>query len=118
MQVSGKVVKVTKVKQITDTYKNCEVWIETTDQYPQTISVQVSQDKADQVQALNVGEEVTFDINLRGRTWTNKEGVEKCFNTIEGWKWTKVGESNPDNNGDLSVDPNTGEVYDDDLPFS
>jgi len=33
-----------------------------------------------------IGQEVTASINLRGRKWTDKDGNDKYFNTIEAWK--------------------------------
>ena len=35
---------------------------------------------------MQIGDEVTAHINLRGREWTNPQGEVKYFNTIEAWK--------------------------------
>ena len=88
MQLKGKVINVSDVQVITDKFKKCEVWIETQELYPQVINVQFAQDKADAAQSINVGSDITIDINIRGRKWTNKEGVEGVFNTIESWRYS------------------------------
>ena len=31
-----------------------------------------------------------ISLNLRGRLWTNPQGEEKCFNTLECWKISKL----------------------------
>ena len=108
MQVEGVLTKVGEVQQVSDKFKKREVWIQTNDQYPQDLSIQLSQEKADMFNQ-KVGDSVRLDINLRGRKWTNKEGKEMVFNTIECWKWEA-----------LSVNPQTTEsqvVEDDDVPF-
>ena len=110
MQVEGVLTKVGDVQQVTEKFKKREVWIQTNEQYPQDLSIQLSQDKADLLNQ-KVGDLVRLHINLRGRKWTNNEGKEMVFNTIECWKWEC-----------LSGNPKTTELQssddeDDDLPF-
>lgn len=40
--------------------------------------------------AFNVNDFVEVDINLKGREWINPQGEAKYFNTINGWKITKL----------------------------
>jgi single-strand DNA-binding protein len=92
MQVKGKVLSVKEVVVISDKFRKCEVWLTTSEEYPQTLSIQFANDKADAASnGIKVGDDVTIDINLRGRKWTNQQGEEKVFNTIEGWKFERVG---------------------------
>jgi len=111
MEVTGKIDKVGEVQQVSDKFKKREVWIETQEDYPQFINLQISQDKADQFNG-NEGEVMKFGINLRGRKWTNPEGQEKCFNSIEAWRWELLNESTPENST-----PNVSSEEEDDLPF-
>ena len=92
MKVTGLIKKVGKVEVVSDKFKKREIWVEIDREsnYPQTLNIQVSQDKADKFN-LQEGQEAELEINLRGRTWTGSDGVEKCFNTIECWKWETVG---------------------------
>lgn len=52
--------------------------------YPQHILVEFVQDKVDVLDAYKVGQDVTVSLNLRGREWTNQDGVDKYFNSIQG----------------------------------
>ena len=72
-------------------FKVVKFVVETSEQYPQVLELQCTQDKADNLIKFNkVGDFVDCSINLRGREWTNKEGVVKVFNTIEAWKVFKA----------------------------
>lgn len=64
--------------------------IQTEDQYPQDIELQVVQDKVNLLDGLNINDKVDCSINLRGRKWTNKEGKDMYFNTIQAWKIEKL----------------------------
>jgi hypothetical protein len=53
-------------------------------------------------------DELTIHVNLKGRLWTNKDGVEVAFNTIDVWKIDNINALN-----DSVQQP----VQKDDLPF-
>jgi hypothetical protein len=91
MEVSGKVKLVNATQVVSDKFSKRTLVVVTNDQYPQEIEVQFTQDKCSMLDGLSVGAEVTIGVNLRGRMWTNPQGEEKYFNTIEGWKIDKVG---------------------------
>jgi uncharacterized protein (UPF0333 family) len=88
MEIKGKVVNVKPVETVgANNFKKASIWVETTtDQYPQTIEIEFVKDKADEIQTIEVGSEVTVKINIRGRKWTGNDGVEKVFTSIQGWK--------------------------------
>ena len=92
MKVTGLIKKVGEVAIVSDKFKKREVWLETDREsnYPQTLNIQLNQDNADKFN-LQEGQEAELEINLRGRTWTGSDGIEKCFNSIECWKWEAVG---------------------------
>ena len=54
--------------------------------YPQQIIMQMTQDKCENLDSIKEGEDVDVSINVRGREWTNPEGVKKYFVSIEAWK--------------------------------
>ena len=56
------------------------------DQYPQTLSLEFTQDKCDLLNNFQVGQRVKVSLNLRGREWINPQGEAKYFNTLQGWK--------------------------------
>lgn len=72
------------------TFKSRKVWViddENAD-YPQTIEVEVAQDKVNLFNDCRPGQPLTLSINLRGREWTNPQGEVKVFNTLQCWKVT------------------------------
>ena len=89
MEVKGRVTQVSEVQVISDKFKKRTIWIETEGDYPQTIEFQAANDKCDILDDLEIGDYITVHFNLRGREWTNKEGVVKVFNTLDLWKIDK-----------------------------
>ena len=84
-------------------------------EYPQHISLQLTQDKCKLIDGMNLGDTLTAHINLRGREWTSPQGEIKYFNTIEAWKIEKVASGDEmDQVNDLEC-PQIRPV--DDLPF-
>ena len=93
MKVQGTITEIFDTQEVSDKFKKREVVIKTDDQYPQELLIQFTQTKCEALNTYKVGDSVTIDINLRGRRWTNKEGVDKFFNTIEGWKINNASQS-------------------------
>ena len=89
MNLEGRVYKIQDEQIISEKFKLRKLVIEQSGEYPQFIEVQFTQDRCDLLSAFNVGDEVNISINLKGRLWTGNDGVEKCFNTLEGWKIEK-----------------------------
>ena len=113
LKTIGKIKRISDIQQITDTFKKREFVIETDEQYPQKISFQFTQDRTSILDNYSVGQKVEIDYNLRGREWTNPEGVLKYFNTIEGWRIKSLEQASP-----LSESQSeTTTEGDDDLPF-
>lgn len=94
MQIKGKLHAVLEHKQISDTFSTLSfvILVDDNPQYPEYISVQATNERIPVVQQLQIGQEVTLDCNLKGRPWTNKEGVTRYFNTIDVWKITPTGQ--------------------------
>lgn len=88
MQITG---KVHRVEQPTSrdhngkTYREQKVVIELAEgQYTQYIGCSIKRDNL--IGTLQVGQTVTADINLRGVEYTNKQGVQANYTTIEIWR--------------------------------
>ena len=87
MEVSGKIKVIDSTKEVgTSGFRKRDVVITTDEQFPQEIQVQFVKDLCDVLDGYKVGTNVTIGINLRGRMWTNKDGKEVYFNTIQGWQ--------------------------------
>ena len=87
MELIAKLKKVNPIVERGD-FKTRKVWVTTdfTSQYPQTVEVEIQQDKTELFAAVGVGSEVKLYINLRGREWQPAEGDPKVFNTLVCWK--------------------------------
>ena len=86
MEIEGKLIHVADEQVISDKFKKREFVIETADQYPQEILVQLTQDRTSLIDKFEIGDTLTLSINLRGRRWESPQGETKWFNTIEAWK--------------------------------
>ena len=96
MEVTGKIKMIDQTKEVGSAgFKKRDVVVTTDEQYPQHILVQFVQDKCDLLNSYQVGEPVKIDINLRGREWTNPQGETVYFNTIQGWRISKLQTETP-----------------------
>ena len=114
MEVQGFIRKVQDAQVVSDKFTKREVWVETINQFPQTLNIQFTQDKCSLLDSYKVGDYVTIGINLNGRTWTSPQGEEKCFNTITGWMIKKSDEDSTPTPPPVSMDDNNER---DSLPF-
>ena len=88
MEIKGTIVQITPVQTVgKNNFKKSSIWLETADQYPQTIEIEFVKDKADEIQSLSIGSNITVQIDIKGRKWTNPDGLTRVFNTIQGWKY-------------------------------
>jgi hypothetical protein len=86
-KVSGKVYKVGQEEIKSEKFKKREVILEVIEgTYKQYLTVQFSNAKCDLLNNVRQGDMISVSINLKGRLWTGADGVEKSFNTIEGWQ--------------------------------
>ena len=90
-------------------------------EYPQTLELQCTQDKAEKLIEYNkVDDRVDVSYNLRGREYTNPETQKvSVFNTIEAWKVFKAEEGATASTPSALFKPATDikEEDHDDLPF-
>jgi hypothetical protein len=118
MEVQGKI----KVIKETETFgakgfRKRELVVTTVEQYPQDIQIEFVQDKCDLLDKQSVGDSVKVSINLRGRIWTNPEGVDKYFNSVQGWRIESVDLSEGEELPSLSLNDSTLDKVETDLPF-
>jgi hypothetical protein len=66
------------------------------DKYPQTILMQLVNDKCSLLDSIADGQAVEVSFSLRGREWTKPEtGEVKVFNTLEAFNVVAEGQSAP-----------------------
>ena len=91
MEVKGKVKVVNDTQEVSASFKKRELVVTTDEQYPQHILIEFAQDKCSLLDNIQINEDVTVHINLRGREWVSPQGETKYFNQIQGWKINAVG---------------------------
>lgn len=86
-EVQGIIKVINETQRVSDKFQKREFVITTelSSPYPQHILLQLTQDKCELIQNMQIGDEVKCQINIRGREWNGPEGV-KYFNTIEAWR--------------------------------
>ena len=111
MEIIAKLKKVHEVVQATETFKKRLIWVTTEfdGTHPQTVEVELHQDRVDIFSGVGVGSEVKLYLNLRGNEWIGKDGVPKVFNKLVCWKVDVL------NAAGNSTAPAQGEV--ESLPF-
>lgn len=95
MELNVKIHSISQTQNVSDTFSKREFVVETQEEYKQYLLLQVVKDKCSVLDSYKKGDEVKVSLNLKGRLWTNPQGEEKCFNTLECWKIENKSESNP-----------------------
>lgn len=129
MEIRGKVHEIGETQQVTDTFKKRDLIVQYAEnpQFVEYIKFEATQDRTAIFDNLSVGDEVEVSFNLRGRPWTNREGVTSYFNSLVAWRVNKVvttpvtagTPSTAPTSADIppSVDISSDDGKDDDLPF-
>lgn len=86
IKLTGTIVEKFNEVQISEKFKKREFIIETQEQYPQEISIQLTQDQCSLIDAFAEGQLVDVCVNIRGRRWESPSGETKWFNTIQAWR--------------------------------
>lgn len=97
MNIEAKVIRIGSVQSVgANNFKKREIVVETdiNSAYPQTIQLEAQGEKVGIFDTISPGDIVDFQINLKGREWTDpKTGDVKVFNTLTVWKVDKKGVS-------------------------
>lgn len=111
MEIKGTVHKIENEKQITDSFKKRSLILKTYEKYPQLLTIDFVQDGTSKLDVVSIGDYVEVGINLRGKEYTNKDGKTSYFNSINGWKISKVYIPN------AQETPTLAQKNEEDLPF-
>lgn len=123
MEIRGKVHEVGAIQQVTESFKKRDIIVAYAEnpQFVEYIRFEATQDRVNIFDNLTVGEEIEISFNLRGRPWTNKDGLTTYFNSLVAWRVTKLASSGGASAGYADnmaapVDISSSGA-DDDLPF-
>lgn len=93
IKVTGKVHNIGKVQIVSEKFKKREIVIQTKEgNYPEHRLIQFTNDRMGLLDNISQGMDVSININMKGRLWTGNDGIEKCFNTDEGFTIEQIGQ--------------------------
>lgn len=111
LSVVGLVHEVGETQQVTDTFKKRDLILKIVDenpQYEEYVKFEATQDRTALFDEVSEGDSVEISFNLRGRPWTNKDGVTSYFNSLVAFRVNPlnqqeglVAEESSDKNDDL-----------------
>ncbi len=117
-QVDGKLHRIFSTEQKSEKFRAREFVIEVTDgKFPQMIKFQLTQDKCEAIESFSEGEQITVHFDLRGREWN-----DKYFTNLNAWRLESPKAGSASEGGDAEpqadyANTNTGNAFDDDMPF-
>ena len=124
MEISGKVYEVSPIMEITEKFKKRELILEYSEnpQFQEFIKMEAVQDKCSLFDGLQKNDEITVSFNLRGRLYTDKNGKQSAFTTLQVWKLTKSATqagsfANSDSFKNSTLSSPTNDEDEIDLPF-
>lgn len=86
MELTGRLIFVGEIQQITTNFSKRDFALETNEQYPQKVKFELHQDRTDLIDPYKLNESVTVSFNLRGREYIDKNGITQYSNTLQAWK--------------------------------
>lgn len=81
LEITGRLIVKMPTQQIKDSFKKREFVVETTEQYPQKIKLELTQDKCDILDTYKEGDVLKVSFNLRGSVWQ-----EKYYVNLQAWR--------------------------------
>ncbi|HUS86762.1 MAG TPA: DUF3127 domain-containing protein [Bacteroidales bacterium] len=125
-EITGKVVDVSPVQQMSDKFRKREFVIESSEQgsdgreFADYIKFQCIQDRADLINESFLNEMVKVTFNIKGNRW-ERDGKVAYFTNLDAWKIEKAG-ADSDQSDDFGPPPLLDDLPPDneefeDLPF-
>lgn len=123
-EITGKVIDIAPVNQVSDKFKKREFVIEKKETggaavFIDYIKFQLVQDKCDLINESFLNEEIKIWFNLKGNKW-ERDGKVNYFTNLDAWKIEKISSSGSNQEGQTGntiddIPPEIDELSD--LPF-
>lgn len=87
MELTGRIEAIFETQQISENFKKREFVLTYAEnpQYPESIKLELTQDKCEVLDGFQVGQAVFVSFNLRGRKYEHPEKGTMYFNTLQAW---------------------------------
>ncbi len=119
-EVTGRLIVKGDIQKISDKFKKREFVIEVENErnsdWNDFVKVQLTQDRCDIIEDINLNDNITVGFNLRGRKWEN-EGKTSYFTNLEGWRVKKADSNDGSALGTQAPEIPAPESEVDNLPF-
>jgi hypothetical protein len=89
-ELFGKLFLVKPIQEISATFQKREFVLVTEEQFPQYIQLELHKDRVDIIESFSLGDSLKVFYNIKGNKWTNPEGIDKYFSTLQAWKIEKI----------------------------
>ena len=88
MDIKGQLIEIFDTQKVSDTFKKREFVVEYAEnpQYPELLKFELIQEKCDLLDDYKKGEDIEVFFNLKGRKWTDPQGVDKYFTSLQAWR--------------------------------
>ena len=127
LKISGTINKIFDTVQVTEKFCKREFVLETGDKYLEFVKFQLIQDKCEWLDQYEENETITVYFNLKGKPYTNKDGVTSYFTNLDAWKIESESKEpeQPKDKPKITITPEESQMAgsslesleDDDLPF-
>ncbi len=97
-ELTGKLFEKYDTQQMNDNFKKRDFVIEVVtnlngNQFTDYIKLQLTQDRCNLIDMININDYIKVNFNIKGRKW-EKEGNVNYFNTLDAWRVEKVDDYN------------------------
>jgi hypothetical protein len=93
-ELAGKLIEKFDVNQVSDTFRKRDFVVEKTEnqggkEFIDHIKFQLTQDRCNLIDNVNLQDEIRVSFNIRGRRWVKDNNVS-YFTNLEAWKIEKI----------------------------
>lgn len=86
LELTGTLYRKMDTQRITDSFQKRDFVIETQEQYPQLVKIELHNDKCSHLDGYNLGDKIKVSFNVRGREWKKDDSTVTYFTSLQAWK--------------------------------
>ncbi len=89
-KVNGKIISISDIVVISEKFRKRDFVIETEENYPQKLKLQLVQDKVDIIDKYKIGDSIEANINIKGKEWVGSNGIPTILMSLDVWSMNKI----------------------------